>query len=310
MATSLMSLGLMMAGFLQAPGSDSVVARARLVADRYADTAAARADGYGPLRVGRILDLTPFQGQHWLHRWWVFGGSPDLDTPSFVMYVPVDGAWRPAGVAYSERLGADGAVPTELGGEKAAWHVHQPCAVVPGEGVALADGEADCLARGGFPRPPAIAMVHAWTAPNPEGPFAHDNVAIPYWVAGLEQPGARDLATPRRARRTRALGLALGETFGAIMPYARLVEAVSTLPGLADSLAARRRAISALVPRLRRAERARDRPTFDRLAAQAIREWEALRRLYAAAAPSPEIEAQLERQHDRALGAGHGGHMH
>jgi hypothetical protein len=146
--------------------------------------------------------------------------------------------------------------------------------------------------------------------PNPEGPYAHEKVAIPYWVAGLSQPGARDLATPSRARRTRALGLALGETFGAIMPYARLVEATSTLPGLADSLAVRRRTMTALVPRLRAAERARDRPAFDRLANQAIKEWEALSRLYAAAAPSPEIRAQLERQHGRALGEAPGHHMH
>jgi hypothetical protein len=310
MLTSVMILSLMMTGLLQGPGSDSVIARATRVAHRYTDTAAARADGYGPLRVGRIADLTPFQGQHWLHRWWVFGGSPDLDTPSFVMYVPVEGTWRPAGIAYSQRVDASGTVPTDLGGTKAPWHLHQPCAVVPGEGAALADGAEDCLARGGFPRPPAIAMVHAWTIPNPEGPFAHDNVALPYWVTGLAQPKARDLATPSRARRTRALGLALGETFGAIMPYARLVEATSTLPDLADSLAVRRRAIAALVPRLRQAERARDRPGLDRLAGQAIREWDALRRLYASAAPSAEIKAQLERQHDRALGRAPGHHMH
>jgi hypothetical protein len=310
MLTSLMALSLMMTGFDQVPVSDSVTARAGRVAARYPDTTAARADGYGPLRVGRIADLTPFQGQHWLHRWWVFGGSPDLDTPSFVMFVPVDGAWRPAGIAYSQRVAASGAAPADLGGVAAPWHLHQPCAVVPGEGAALADGAEDCLARGGVPRPPAIAMVHAWTVPNPEGPFAHDNVALPYWVCGLAQPRTGDLATPARARRARALGLALGETYGAILPYARLVEATSTLPGLADSLAVRRRAITALVPQLRRAERARDRPGFDRLADRAIREWEALRRLYAAAAPSPEIEAQLERQHDRALGKAPGHHMH
>jgi len=287
-------------------GPDTVLARTRAVAARYADTAAARADGFGPLRVGRIADLTPFQGQHWLHRWRVFNGSEGLGDPSFVMYAPVGGRWRVAGLAYSERVDDGAPVPDDLGGAEAGWHLHQPCAVVPGEGAALADGEEDCRARGGVPRPPAIAMVHAWTVPNPEGPFAHDNVALPYWVTGLEQPTAADLANRSRARRVRALGLALGESYGAIMPYARLVETITTMPGFADSAAAHREAIAELVPRLR-AARGR---AFEALATSAIGEWEALRRLYARAAPSPEIRTQLERQHERALGAAPGHHMH
>ncbi len=292
------------------PGSDSVLARARQVAARYADTTAARAQGFGPLQIGRMVDLTPFQGQHWLHRWRVFGGSPNLDSPSFVMYVPVDGAWRPAGLAYTRRITRGTPVPQDLGGAEAPWHLHQPCAVIPGEGEALADGEADCRARGGAPRQPEIAMVHAWTVPNPEGPFAHDNVALPYWITGLRLPQAADLSTPRRARRTRALGLALGESFGAIMPYARLVENASTVAGLADSLAVHRAAIRALVPRLRKADQSGDRAGRNRLADQAIGQWEALRRWYSVSAPSPAVKAQLERQYARALGEDPGHHMH
>ena len=291
-------------------GTDSVVARAKQVAARLADTGAARAQGFGRLEVGRVADLTPFQGQHWLHAWRVYGGSPDLDSPSFVMFVPIDGAWRAAGLAYSRRMTRSGPVPRELGGAVAPWHLHQPCAVIPGEGVALADGEEDCRARGGAPRPPEIAMVHAWTVPNPEGPFAHDNVALPYWVTRLTLPRPADLSTPRRARRTRALGLALGESFGAIMPYARLVEAASTMPELADSLEVHRAAIRALVPRLRKADQSRDRAGRESLADRLITEWEALRRLYSAAAPSPEVKTQLERQHARALGGEAGHHMH
>lgn len=291
-------------------GADSVGARMKLVAARHADTSAARARGFGPLRIGQVSDLTPFQGQHWLHPWRVFSGSPNLDSPSFVMFVPIDGTWRPAGMAYSRRMTVGAPVPADLGGAKAPWHVHQPCAVVPGEGEALADGVEDCRARGGAPRPPEIAMVHAWTVANPEGPFAHDNVALPYWVTGLTLPQAADLSTPRRARRTRALGLALGESFGAIMPYARLVEAASAMAALPDSLAIHRAAIRALVPRLRKADQSRNRRDRDSLAERMIREWEALRRLYAAAAPSREIRTQLEMQHARALGEAPGHHMH
>lgn len=289
---------------------DSVPVRVKQVAARHADTSAARSGGFQPLAIGTIADLTPFQGQHWLHSWRVFSGSPDLDSPSFVMFVPIEGGWRVAGLAYSRRMARGAAVPTDLGGAKAAWHLHQPCAVVPGEGEALADGEADCRARGGAPQPPEIAMVHAWVVPNPEGPFAHDNVALPYWVTGLTLPTSADLASVARARMTRSLGLALGESYGAIMPYARLVEAVSTMAGLADSLAVHRAAIRALVPRLKAADRAGDRITRRTLASQAVGHWEALRRLYSAAAPSPEIRNQLELQHTRALGGAPGHHMH
>lgn len=291
-------------------GPDSVQMRTSQVAARLSDTAAARAEGFGPLRIGPVVDLTPFQGQHWLHSWRVFGGSPDLLSPSFVMFVPVEGRWRVAGLAYSRRVLRGTPIPADLGGAPAPWHLHQPCAVVPGEGEALADGEDDCRARGGAPRQPAIAMVHAWTMPNPEGRFAHDNVALPYWMAGVALPTAADLATPVRARRTRTLGLALGETVGAIMPYARLVEAIGTAPRLADSLGVHRTALKVLAAELRAAERSGDRRRRDRAADRMIAEWEALRRLYVALAPSAEIRGQLERQHARALGDAPGHHMH
>jgi hypothetical protein len=292
---------------LQTP--DSVLAEAHRAAAVLADTGAARRQGFGPLAVGSVADLTPFQGQHWLHRWRVFGGSPDLATPSFVMFVPIDGGWKVAGLAYSRRISPDSVVPSTLGGVATPWHLHQPCVVVPGEGAAITDGDADCRARGGLPRPPEIAMVHAWTGvANPEGPFAHDNVALPYWVTGLKLPRSSDLSTPRRARETRALGLALAETYGARLPYARLVEATANLPGLADSLAAHRAALRRLVPQLVTAERGSNRAQWNALAAQAIKEEESLLGWYAAAAPSPAVKAQLELE--RALALGEARHHH
>ena len=291
--------------------SDSVLAHAKRVAATLSDTGAARAQGFGRLALGQASDLTPFQGQHWLHAWRVFGGSRDLDAPSFVMFVSINGAWRVAGLAYSRRISPDSVVPTGLGGVPTPWHLHQPCVVVPGEGEALAEGEADCRARGGFPRPPQIAMVHAWTGvPNPEGPFAHDNVALPYWVTGLKLPRRPNLSTPERARRTRALGLALGETYGATMSYARLIEAVSTTPRLADSLAAHRAVLRGLVPQLRDAERAGDHSRWNALVSQAIGEWEVLHGLYEDAAPSPEVKAHLEREYAEALGDERRPHHH
>ena len=97
-----MVVGLVILGLLQS--SDSVLARAKRVAATVSDTGAAREQGFGPLAVGRIEDLTPFQGQHWLHPWRVSGGSPDLATLSFLMFVPINGGWRLAGLAYSRRI--------------------------------------------------------------------------------------------------------------------------------------------------------------------------------------------------------------
>lgn len=94
------------------------------------------------------------------------------------------------------------------------------------------------------------------------------------------------------------------------MPYARLVEAAATLPGLADSLAVHRAAIRTLVPKLRTADQAGNRAARNALADQLIGELDSLRRVYLAAAPSPAIRSQLERQYGRALGEAAGHHMH
>jgi hypothetical protein len=290
-----------------APGSDSVARRTALVAAAIPDTAAARAAGFVPLAFRRAADLSPFQGQHWLHRPRVLGGGTDLERPSFVMFIPVKEAWRPVGLAYSVRIGHDEPTPSELGGVETPWHLHQLCRAIPGEGVALADGVDDCRARGGSPAPRQLAMVHTWAGvPNPEGYYAHDNVALPYLATGLVPPTALDLASPHGARRVRALGLALGETYGARMPYARRVERTSSYALLTDSLEAGRAKLRGLVPLLREAEKSGDAGRRRELAERAVAEWELLRRLYERAAPTPEVRAQLERQHQRALGEGHG----
>ena len=135
---------LILLGLLE-PGSDSVLARTKQVAAKHADTSAARAQGFGPLQIGRIADLTPFQGQHWLHRWRVFSGSPDLASPSFVMFAPVDGVWRPAGLAYTRRMTRGAGLPDDLAGTKAPWHreIHLHRTALPGSADGVPDVEFD-----------------------------------------------------------------------------------------------------------------------------------------------------------------------
>ncbi len=313
-----LALPLALALAFQAPttAADSVVARVHSLTRALTDTAVAFDSGFRPLRVRRVRmleDLSPFQGQHWIHRRRVLDPEYRLDEPGFAMYVPIDGTWQLVGVAYSQRLAEGELVPEGLGGVAAGWHLHQGCFDVPGEGVTLADGADDCRARGGTPTPRQTAMVHVWTdVPSPEGPFAHDNPALPYLAVGLTPPGSTDWADAAFRTRARALALALGETYGARMGYARRVEFTDGGP-YAAPLETHREAIRALIPALKEAQAEDDRAAFDELTARAIAEWEELRRLYEAMAPTPEVRAQVERQHREALGiaehsGGHAGH--
>jgi len=295
---------------VQAAATDSTWPRIHAAALAFPDTAAARAAGFVPLARGQVQDLSPFQGQHWFRRDRLLEHETRVDAPSFVMFVPMNGVMKPVGLAYSARIGHDEPVPRELDGVETPWHLHQMCLRIPGEGGALADGVDDCRAQGGTPTPRQIAMVHAWTgSPSPEGRYAHDNVALPYLAVGLAAPAAADLADPERAGRARQLGLALGETYGARLPYARRVELMNQDARLADSLARRRSALGALVPGLVAAQQDGDRAKWDELAARAVAEWKTLFALYTSIASTPVIRTQLERQHERALGsAGHSHH--
>jgi len=291
---------------LQSPAADPTWARIRDVAAAYPDTAAARAAGFAPLARGDIQDLSPFQGQHWLRLDRVLRHDSEVDAPSFVMFVPVGGVMKPVGVAYSVRIGHEESPPAELDGSRAPWHLHQLCFQIPGEGRALAEGVDDCRARGGTPTPRQLAMVHAWTgANNPEGSYAHDNLALPYVAVGLTPPSAADLPEPAAWRRARALGLALGETYGARLPYARRIELVNRDASLRDSLELHRTALRRLSRGLVAAERSSDSTHWSGLASKAISEWDRLALLYERMAPTPEVRAQFRRQRDAALGGGH-----
>ncbi len=289
----------------QGAPADTVIAKATAATTALADTAAARMAGFVPLALGRVQDLSPFQGQHWIHRGRVMGDARQPEAPSFAMFIPVAGAWQAVGVAYSSRIGHDQPVPTDLDGLTTPWHLHQMCLGVPGEGPTLADGVDDCRARGGTPTPRQIAMVHAWTAsPNPQGSYAHDNVALPYLATGVTPPTAAEMATADAVRRVRALGLALGETYGARMAYARRVETLNEDSQLAEQLASHRAVLTELVPGIIE-ERSTPGPTPGPAERRAVAEWEAIQELYRRMAPTQQVRAQLDRQHATALGDRH-----
>lgn len=293
-----------------AHGPDSVVARAREALRPLTDSVALRSAGYFPIGFGAgTRDLTPFQGQHWIALARFFVNPPvDLGRPNFAIFLPMGDSLVPVGVAYSRRLAADSAPPTELAGGPAPWHAHAFCTGVPGEGNVLADGPADCRARGGKPGPNQITMVHAWTVANPDGAYGHDNPALPFLATRLTPP-------EHPTRDDRLFAIALGESYGAKLPAAHRIERDakrdSSRAGAPLGLEPYRDSIRALVPRLREAERRGDREAFAALRGQTVAAWRALAERYRALAATPEIAARLDVELEQMLAGGehhhHGG---
>ena len=260
--------------------ADSVVARAKEAIKPLVDSAALVKAGYVPLAFGPVRDNTPFQGQHWLTMMRIVTDPPvDLLHPSFVMYLPLGDSLVPVGVAYSRRITSETAVPSGLAGTPADWHTHVFCRGVPGEGTVLADGVDDCKDRGGTPTLQQIAMVHTWTIPNPDGPYAHDNPSLPFVATGLTAP-----AHP--TRDDRLFAVALGESYGAKLPQAHRIDRVAQRGGAAQQLTVYRDSIRALVPQLRDAEKRGDAARVSALRNKAIAGWTALLAVYHALAPT------------------------
>lgn len=288
--TSLLPL-LLAFSLLQNP--DSVVARAQEAIKPLTDSVALHNAGFAPLQFGPVRDLTPFQGQHWLSIGRVLmmamrrDSTVDIDAPSFVMFLPVNGTLKPVGVAYTERIASRAAAPTTFAGMPAMWHTHMFCRNVPGEGQVLADGLEDCTDRGGQPTRNQIAMIHTWTIPNPDGPFAHDNPSLPFLAVGLKPP-----AHP--GRDDRLFGIALGETYGALLPEGHRIDHEARAAGTIEVLEAQRKILRDLVPQLVAAEKSGDQAKFDGLRKKAISTYNTLLSAYRGLASTPQIKSRLD----------------
>jgi hypothetical protein len=284
-------------------GSDSVVARAEKAIKPLTDSVSLAHAGFTPLAFGPVRDLTPFQGQHWLSlgrvlQMAVANAPVDIDNPTFLMYLPINGTLIPVGVAYTKRIGGQMPAPTTFAGGPAMWHAHMFCRNVPGEGQVLADGLEDCTDRGGTPTRNQIAMIHTWTIPNPDGPYAHDNPSLPFVAVGLKPP-----AHP--TRDDRLFGVALGETYGAKLPEAHRIDHEAQAAGTIGVLGMQRAALRDLVPQLVAAEKAGDQAKFDALRKKTISNYNALLSAYRALASSPQIKSRLDVELAEILGDEH-----
>lgn len=277
---------------LQQPSQDSVVARATAAIKPLTDSVSLNAAGYIPLAFGPVRDLTPFQGQHWLSLPLIAGmamrNDPvDIDHPTFLMYLPVNGKLVPLGVAYTKRIGGQITAPTEFAGKPAMWHTHMFCRNVPGEGQVLADGLEDCTDRGGVPTRNQIAMIHTWTIPNPDGAYAHDNPSLPFMAVGLKAPA-------KPTRDDLLFAIALGETYGAKLPEAHRIDHEAQTAGTIGVLQTHRAGLKELVPQLVAAEKSGDQVKFDALRKKTISAFNALLSAYRALASSPQIKSRLD----------------
>lgn len=292
--------------------ADSIVAIARQAIGSLRTADSLRAARWNALGFGGgVKDLSPFQGQHWINgpRFFTAALAPgqqfptvDLSQPQFLMYLALGDSLVPIGVAYTKRIATGMPLPDSLAGTAAEWHSHVFCTRVPGEGNVLADGPDDCAQRGGTAAPNQIAMIHTWTVVNPDGPYAHDNPALPYLATGLRAP---DNAT----RDDRAFAVALGETYGAKLVIAHLIERNLRRQDTAHvglkKLAALRVPMIELVPQLRAAEAKRDRGKFAELRRKLLDGWAALAAEYRAQASTPEIRARFDYELTQALDRPH-----
>ncbi len=288
-------------------GAAGIVDRATDAIAPLRDSLALHSAGYFAIGFnGAVKDLSPFQGQHWIQAARFMTNAPvEISKPNFMMYLPVGDSLIPIGVAYTQRAVANSAMPTDLDGTTAEWHTHIFCRNAPGEGNVLADGPEDCKERGGTPAPNEIVMVHTWTVPNPDGPFAHDNPALPFIATGLKPP-------THAMKDDRLFGVALGESYGAMLVEAHQIDISlkrANKREQLDKLEKHRAAIRALVPQLRGAERAGQTAKFDAAKKKLLDEWTALAADYRSAAPTPEMRDRFDLELNQALGTMSHHHM-
>jgi hypothetical protein len=236
-------------------------------------------------------------GEHWINERHLRVTSLDPSRPAYVMYYPLPGREHEqvlVGTAYGmvQPWGAD--APDGFAGTHDVWHVHVLCTALDHLGSTFTASAAECLELGGEPAKHQLAMLHVWFEPkNPEGPFAPDNVALPFVAAGLAPPAPGDLRDPADAQRMRKLALALSETYGATPRGGGFIEQRPTKIFARQAEADRTR-IRRRIPKLREAQQQNDPTAFAAAADEAIGAWERIRAAYLEAAPSDVLRQMLE----------------
>lgn len=244
---------------------------------------AARAAGYEP-----VLGWIPMMGTHWVHGPRMLQGKSavTIDTPSQLMFSPVNGKQTVVGIAYAYYAPtADKATPVLFDGAP-AWHDH-PDLSPPGTNM---------------------QMLHAWFVASPDGPFAGLNPFLPYWAAGVEPPDVDRMHDAAASARVRKGALALAE----IAEPAGLFPVLAKRPTVKPVLDERRSAIRALVSDINAARPLPGSPNpdwskWDALVDSLCAHFDAMREAYLASALDPNVRTRIAMAVDEMIHGGHRG---
>ncbi len=231
-------------------------------------------------------------GEHWFQPELLRASVCDPEKPAFLQYLLIEGKRTLIGTGYV----CDGtqSMPQWFGPE-VAWHRHgsELCRFRSGVfndasyfAMALPNPLNDetwediCESWWAEPEVRPIAMLHTWNwIAQPDGPFAHENRAIPFLREGLKLPTRSELDAPSGRAALDALRLAHGEE-------ARLYESAFRVAdlGALDAWSARRklrrgqRHGEKAVERMRTAERLGDSVMWAAAARDGAAALEAMRR--------------------------------
>jgi hypothetical protein len=156
-------------------GEAAFAERARTASERYRDRRNAISDGYR-----RLGPDFPAMGEHWVHPTRMVEGSLEIERPQALAYAIVAGEPVLTGVIYAKPL-RQGEAPPEFPFPGLPWHDH--VGAIDEESVLL--HHAMSAEGNGF----RLSMLHAWVwTSNPDGVFAADNWALPFFRLGLPVP--------------------------------------------------------------------------------------------------------------------------
>ena len=205
---------------VQEPALPDALERATESLDRFNDIEVAKAEGYRkPWRNDGFM-----MGEHWFRSDLLRERVCDLERPAFLQYLVIGGERTLIGTGYV----CDGAIPPpDWFGPEAVWHRHGPelCRFASGvfsDAHYLAEAlpnalndetwEDVCESWWAEPERSQLAMLHTWNwIARPDGPFAHENRAIPFLRAGLRVPTREQLDTPAGRAALDTLRLASGD---------------------------------------------------------------------------------------------------
>jgi hypothetical protein len=178
------------AGDAHDPTVASLIERVREATAHLRDRGAAARAGYR--RMG--IDF-PAMGEHWVNPGLLLRRELDFSAPAILTYTAIDDRATLTGVVFAIGLGP-GETPPPVAGKQRPWHEHN-----------------ESIADESFVQPATrpmrndrrrLAVLHLWTEmPNPTGPFATENWALPFLRLGFAPPD------PLPVNAARALALVL-----------------------------------------------------------------------------------------------------